>query len=143
MNLFDMLRSLFRRRDGDPLHLVRGRIGENAARKHLVGLGYKFLIANYRDGRGEIDLILRDGDCLVFVEVKARSSEDWGRPASAVRADKRRLLSKTALAYLRHAGLPKVNFRFDIVEVLLEGNAVDEIRHLPNSFPLEGPYRYL
>ena len=89
-----------------------------------------------------MDLVFRDRDCLVFVEVKTRSSEDWTRPAAAVNARKRRLLSQTALDYLRLLKNPPVKIRFDIVEVLLEGDAVREVRHLPNTFALERPYRY-
>src|SRR5437773_11970480 len=84
-----------------PLHLKRGSLGEKAAKKHLRRLGLKFLLANYRSARGEIDLIFRDHDCLVFVEVKTRSSEEWVRPASAVDQEKKRLLSHAALDYLR------------------------------------------
>lgn len=51
-------------------------VGERAARKHLQGRGLKFLTANFRSARGEVDLIFRDADCLVFVEVKTRSSEE-------------------------------------------------------------------
>ena len=87
-------------------------------------------------------MIFRDADCLVFAEVKTRSSEEWTRPAAAVDARKRRLLSLTALDYLRLLKNPRVKFRFDIVEVLLAEGAVREIRHLPNSFPLAKPYRY-
>ena len=77
--------------------------------------GLTFLTANFRSKRGEIDLVFRDGDCLVFVEVKTRSSEDWVRPAAAVNARKRRLLSQTALDYLRLLNNPPVKIRFDIV----------------------------
>lgn len=125
-----------------PEHLRRGALGEQAARRHLQQLGLKFLVANFRSNRGEIDLIFRDGDCLVFVEVKTRSSEDWVRPAAAVNAHKRRLLSQTALDYLRRLNRPPVKTRFDIVEVLLEAGEVREVRHLPNTFTLSAPYRY-
>ena len=129
-------------RDAEPEHLRRGRLGERAAKKHLRRAGLKFLTANFRSRRGEIDLIFRDGDCLVFIEVKTRSSEDWTRPAAAVNARKRRLLSKTALDYLRRLKQPAVKIRFDIVEVLLDGGAVRQVRHLPNTFGLSPPYRY-
>jgi putative endonuclease len=125
-----------------PEHLRRGELGERAAKKHLQQLGLKFLTANFRSARGEIDLIFRDGDCLVFVEVKTRSSEDWTRPAAAVNARKRRLLSQTALDYLRLLKDSRVKIRFDIVEVLLADGAVREVRHLPNTFPMERPYRH-
>src|SRR5881392_3623261 len=121
-------------RDTGPEHLRRGKFGERAAKKHLRETGLKFLTANFRSSRGEIDLVFRDDDCLVFVEVKARSSEDWTRPAAAVDARKKRLLSQTALDYLRLLKYPEVKFRFDIVEVLLSDGAVREVRHLPNTF---------
>ena len=119
-----------------PQHLHRGRLGEDAARHHLSRQGLKFLVSNFAGRRGEIDLIFRDRDCLVFVEVKTRSSETWARPAAAVGRRKQRRLSRTALDYLRLLGHPKARFRFDIVEVLLEDGVVCEIRHLPNAFPL-------
>ena len=125
----------------EPEHLRRGKLGELAAKKHLRNLGLKFLTANFRSDRGEIDLVFRDADCLVFVEVKTRSSENWTRPAAAVNSRKRRLLSQTALDYLRLLKDPRVCIRFDIVEVLLEDGEVSEIRHLPNTFSLTAPYR--
>ena len=121
---------------------MRGVLGERAARKHLRQAGLKFLTANFRSDHGEIDLIFRDSDCLVFIEVKSRSSEDWTRPAAAVDARKRRHLSLAALDYLRLLGNPPIKMRFDIVEVLLDGEKVREVRHLPNAFTLSAPYRY-
>ena len=129
-------------RKEQPLHLRYGELGERAARKHLRKRGMKFLTANFRTERGEIDLIMRDADCLVFAEVKTRSSEEWVRPAAAVNAERRRRLTRAALDYLRLLRNPQVKMRFDIVEVLLEDGAVREIRHLPNSFAMERPYRY-
>jgi putative endonuclease len=117
-------------------------VGERAAKQHLKSLGLKFLTANYATARGEIDLIFRDHDCLVFVEVKTRSLESWTRPAAAVNARKRRLLSRVALEYLRRIHHPRVPVRFDIVEVLLAEGVVCEIRHLPNTFSLSPPFRY-
>src|SRR6266487_1364226 len=125
-----------------PVHLQYGLLGERAAKKHLKQQGLKFLTANFRSERGEVDLVFRDDDCLVFVEVKTRSSEDWTRPAAAVDARKRRLLSQTALDYLRLLKKPRVKLRFDIVEVLLQAGEVREVRHLPNTFGLSAPYRY-
>ena len=125
-----------------PLHLQYGVLGERAARKHLKQQGLKYLTANFRSARGEIDLVFRDDDCLVFVEVKARSSEDWVRPAAAVNKERRQRLSRAALDYLRLLKNPQVKLRFDIVEVLLEDGAVREVRHLPNTFEMERPYRY-
>lgn len=122
-------------------HLRRGRLGERAARNHLKRLGMKLLASNFK-GRGETDLIFRDGEVLVFVEVKARSNEDWVRPARAVDLRKQRLLTQTALDYLRLLRFPAVNVRFDIVEVLLREGRVREVRHLPNAFRMTPPHRY-
>lgn len=141
MNLFKRIKARFAGKPR-PEHLRRGELGERAARRHLQKRGLKFLTANFRSARGEIDLILRDGDCLVFAEVKTRSSEDWTRPAAAVDAERRRRLSRAALDYLRLLKNPPVKIRFDIVEVLLAEGGVREIRHLPNTFALSRPYRY-
>ena len=141
MSLWHWAKRLFARTER-PLHLQRGALGERAAQKHLQRQGLKFLTANFRSARGEIDLIFRDQDCLVFVEVKTRSSEDWTRPAAAVDARKKRLLSQCALDYLKLLKNPEVKIRFDIVEVLLADGKVREVRHLPNTFALSAPYRY-
>ena len=141
MSLWSKLTALWRSGES-PVHLQRGALGERAARKHLRRLGLKFLTANFRSPRGEIDLIFRDGECLVFVEVKTRSDGQWTRPAAAVNARKRKLLSQTALDYLALIKHPQVAIRFDIVEVLLQDGEVREVRHLPNTFSLTAPYRY-
>ena len=141
MKLFEKIKSAFAGK-AKPEHLRRGELGERAAKKHLQKLGLKFLAANFHSARGEIDLVFRDGDCLVFAEVKTRSSEEWTRPAAAVDARKRKLLSQTALDYLKLLNNPQVKIRFDIVEVLLHNGEVREIRHLPNTFPMARPYRY-
>ena len=124
-----------------PEHLRRGEIGEAAARKHLSKSGMKFLTANFKTKRGEIDLIFRDSDCLVFVEVKTRSDETWTRPAAAVNQRKKRLLSLTAMDYLKRLRGAKPAVRFDIVEVLIDDEKVNEVRHIANAFPLVAPFR--
>jgi putative endonuclease len=139
--LFEQLRALWGGKEM-PRHLRYGVLGERAAKKHLKKAGLKFLTANFRSDRGEIDLVFREKDCLVFVEVKTRSSEEWVRPASAVNRERRQRLTRAALDYLRLLKNPPVKLRFDIVEVLLEDGTVREVRHLPNSFAMEKPYRY-
>jgi putative endonuclease len=141
MNLLEKLKAKFAGKE-KPEHLRRGELGERAAKKFLQGQGLKFLAANFRSERGEIDLVFRDLDCFVFIEVKTRSSETWTRPAAAVDARKKKLLSQTALDYLKLLKNPPVKFRFDIVEVLLAEGEVREIRHLANTFALSKPYRY-
>ncbi|MDQ6632837.1 MAG: YraN family protein [Verrucomicrobiota bacterium] len=141
MNLLERFKILLARKIV-PVHLQRGTLGERAAKKYLRRLGLKFLAANFRSARGEIDLVFRNQDCLVFIEVKTRSSEDWTRPAAAVNARKRKLLSQCGLDYLQLLKNPQIKIRFDIVEVLLRNGAVREIRHLPNTVSLSAPYRY-
>ena|ERR1035441_5977001 len=125
-----------------PITARHGQMGERAAKKHLQKRGLKYLTSNFSAGRGEIDLVFREDDCLVFVEVKTRGVGGWTRPAAAVNARKRRLLTQCAFDYLRLLKTPPIKIRFDVVEVLLQGDAVAEIRHLPNTFTLSAPYRY-
>ena len=118
-----------------PEHLQHGRLGENAAKKYLKKQGLKFLAANFGiAGKGEIDLIFREKDCLLFVEVKTRSSEEWARPAAAVDRDKRQRLVKMGLAYRRRLPNPYIKYRYDIIEVLLEEGQVQQVRHIANAF---------
>lgn len=141
MAVLDRIKVVFRHKE-EPEHLRRGKAGEAAAKRHLQRKGLKFLTANFASDRGEIDLVFRDDNCLVFVEVKTRTAGGWTRPAAAVNARKRRLLTQTALDYLRLLKHPQVKIRFDIVEVLLSDGEVREVRHLPNTFPMEKPFRY-
>jgi putative endonuclease len=129
-------------REKGPVQHRHGRAGEAAAKKHLQQNGLKFLTANFNSDRGEIDLIFREEDCLVFVEVKARKRGGWTRPAAAVNAQKRLRLTRCAFDYLRLLKNPPIKIRFDVVEVLLEDGQVVEVRHLPNTFTLTPPYRY-
>lgn len=115
-------------------HLRRGRLGERAAKRHLKSAGLKFLTANFKGEHGEIDLIFRDADCLVFVEVKTRSSEAWTRPAAAVNTAKKLRIISTSKAYLKQLANRNVKYRYDIVEVLWGDDGPDEIRHLANAF---------
>lgn len=105
--------------------------------------GYQLLYRNYRArGGGEVDLVCRDGDTLVFVEVKTRASLRFGRPAEAVNAGKQALITRGALAWLRLLGNPDIFFRFDIVEVLVEPRRAPRFTLLRNAFTLPEPFLY-
>jgi putative endonuclease len=118
-----------------PVHLQHGTLGESAARDFLKAAGLKFLTANFSCRDGEIDLIFRDGDTLVFVEVKTRTAGGRTRPSRAVDDRKRRALIRTAKVYLRMLkDGDAVAYRFDVVEVLLVDGNVTEVRHNVNSF---------
>ncbi len=119
----------------------RGLAGEQQAERHLRRQGLKVLVRRYQCRFGEADLVARDGDTLVFIEVKTRQSDHFGDPALAVTPKKQRHISRVALDYLRRLGSPEIPVRFDIVEVVGEG-ATAECRHIRNAFPLAEPYLY-
>ena len=126
-----------------PEHLRRGTRGEKLAGRFLRRQGFKILYRNFRSRRGgEIDLVCREGDTLVFVEVKTRTREDFGRPLEAVNRQKQRRISLGALAWLRLLGNPDILFRFDIVEVMLTMEGKPRIELVRNAFPLAEPYIY-
>jgi len=119
-----------------------GRRGEEIAVEHLRRTGYKVLYRNFRASHGgEVDIVCREKDTLVFVEVKTRCSEEYGAPGEAVTSSKQRLIAKGALAWLRLLNNPQVCFRFDIVEVRIRG-ARTEATVIRNAFTLPDGYRY-
>lgn len=92
--------------------------------------------------RDELDIVARDGRVLVFVEVKTRKSEQYGRPMDAVDRHKRHTLSRAAVRYVKSLRRPaQVTFRFDVVEVIGdEASGARDIRHIRNAFPLDRRY---
>jgi len=124
-----------------PFHLVTGLWGENQAATFLEKKGHKILSRRFRvTARDEFDLITRLNDTLVFVEVKTRRTELYGRPVSAVERRKRHHLSRAAVRYLQRLKHP-VNFRFDVVEVVGEKDGPEPvIRHIEAAFPLDRCY---
>ena len=115
-------------------HTGLGQQGEEAAAKHLLSLGYIILERRFRTRAGEIDLVARDGDTLVFVEVKARTSLVCGRPAEAVDGRKRGRIARTASLYLARRGGGEGPCRFDVVEVLIEPGFPPRVRLIRNAF---------
>ena len=105
--------------------------------------GYKVLYRNFR-GRtgGEIDIVCRDRDTLVFVEVKTRTREDFGRPFDAVDRNKQKRLARGGLAWLRLLDDPEILFRFDVVEVIIAEGQEPRFELLRNAFALPEPYIY-
>jgi putative endonuclease len=126
-----------------PEHLRRGARGEKLACQFLRSHNYKILYRNFRDRTGgEIDIVCRDGDTLVFVEVKTRGSEDFGRPVEAVDRQKQLRISKGGLAWLRMLDNPDIVFRFDVVEVLLPDEGDPRLELIQDAFELSQPYIY-
>ena len=116
-----------------------GSKGERTAADYLRKQGMKVLARQYRTSRGEIDLICRDGDQLVFVEVKTRRSDAAGNPAEAITYEKQKKLTELALAYLKRRKLLEHRARFDVVSILWpEESTKPEIEHYRNAFPPVG-----
>jgi putative endonuclease len=127
----------------EPAHLAAGNWGEDVACAQLRRDGFKILGRRVRVGRrDEIDILAREGaDTLVFVEVKTRADESFGRPGAAVDRDKRRNLSRAALRYLKALRQRPKFFRFDVVEVIGHpGGAAPVVRHNRNAFQVSKPY---
>ncbi len=98
-------------------HLLLGKLGESRAVRYLQQEGFEILRRNYRTPFGEIDIIAREAQTLVFVEVKTRSTAAYGMPQEAVDRRKQRQLIRTAQAYLNEKGGPLPLCRFDVVSV--------------------------
>ena len=111
-----------------------GAYGEQVAAEHLQNLGYVLLDRNWRCSDGEVDLVLRDGDDLVFCEVKTRRGDRFGPPAAAVDYRKVRKLRQLALRWLADASVRFPGIRFDVVEVLPRRNGAPQVRHIPSAF---------
>jgi len=124
---------------GLPGHLVKGRLAERRAREHLELRGMALVEANYRCPPGEIDLVMKQGPVLVFVEVRYRADESYGGALESIDARKRRKLRAAAAHYLqtRYATM-EVDCRFDVVLVSgmsAAGTAADEVQvdWIPNA----------
>ena len=111
--------------------------GEVIARDFLRSKGYAILEENYAGRMGEIDLIAKEGETIVFVEVKARENTDFGYPIEAVTPQKVRKICLTAQQYLVHKRLLGRDARFDVVEILR-----GEIIHTENAFTLDDAAKY-
>jgi putative endonuclease len=102
-------------RDSLRKHVV-GKAGEAAAAEHLIALGFRIERKNLRTPDGEIDIVAREGDTLVFVEVKSRTTRTFGNALGAVDARKRRRIRAVAEDYLQFFA-PEAKVRFDVVTI--------------------------
>jgi putative endonuclease len=113
-----------------------GLEGEDAAARALQAAGLRIMERRFRCRLGEIDLIARDRDVLVFVEVKSRRGVGFGRPAESITAAKRRRMARVAQLFLSRRGMLDVPCRFDVVEVLRHPGTELEVRHIVDAFRL-------
>ena len=116
----------------DPRRLL-GNAGEAAAERWLRRAGLVIVARGFRARCGEIDLIVRDGPVVVFVEVKTRTHDAFGHPAEAVTAIKRGRIARVAALFLARSGWDEKACRFDVVEVVPVG-AGWRVKHIPDAF---------
>ena len=114
-------------------HHETGKRGEALAIEWLRKNGYEILEQNWRFSRAEIDIIARREGVLIFLEVKTRSTGQYGHPAAFVTPKKRRFLADAAQEYMRQAG-HEWAFRFDIIAVILSKFRPPAIEHFPDAF---------
>ncbi len=111
-----------------------GKQGEDIATAHLKKNGFQIITRNYRQKSGEIDIIARDGEWLVFVEVKTRKSLRYGQPFEAVTQKKQTQIGRVALDYLTRNKLLDQAVRFDVISIIVKRDGNTDIEHLPNCF---------
>jgi putative endonuclease len=111
---------------------VFGSKGEDIAAEFLKQKGYKILKRNYTTPLGEADIIAKDNNTIVFVEVKARSNDTYGQPFEAVDYRKQEKLKKIALYYLKHSNI-ELPVRFDVISIISK-NGKNEVNHIAEAF---------
>ena len=111
-----------------------GQKGEQAARDYLEQKGYRIIETNYRCRLGEIDIIARDGDMVVIVEVRTKTGLAFGRPEESINQEKARKLHRLALQYIQSNYHREVSSRIDLVAVMIEKSSglVKDIKHIKN-----------
>ena len=103
--------------------IALGKTGEDLACEELERRGYAIIARRYRRRGGELDIIARDGQTIVFVEVKARKGRSFGGACEAITANKRRTITRLALDYLMRHRLTQCACRFDVVSIHFEAGA--------------------
>jgi len=111
----------------------RGNKAEQQASKHLQSHGLKLLEKNFSTKAGEVDLIMRDGETLVFVEVRYRKNTDFGGAAASVTTKKQQRIIKAALAY-QQKHMPQSSMRFDVVAIEGDNGDIDWITSAFDGF---------
>lgn len=107
--------------------------GEDLAVKFLKKKGYRIIERNYKTFVGEIDIIAKDGDTVVFIEVKTRTDDSFGYPFEAVNRRKKQKLKNLALLYLKKQA-KEYPVRFDVISIFRKDNGEKEIEHIKDAF---------
>lgn len=111
-----------------------GSEGEEIACEFISKLGYKIVERNYQFGHGEIDIIAKDVDTLVFIEVKYRKNLEYGPPELAITKGKQNLVKRTASAYLWEKEIKDELSRIDVIAILKLPGQKPQINHIINAF---------
>ncbi|MFP4034149.1 MAG: YraN family protein [Desulfovermiculus sp.] len=119
-------------------HLRHGRSGEEMARAFLVGQGYEVISVNWRCRYGELDLVCRNQQIVVFVEVKTRNTSTLETPAEALTHRKQSKLIKSASLFLSQHKMWHLQSRFDLVSVFFQTHHC-QVDHVPNAFSVSHP----
>lgn len=112
----------------------RGRQGEDEAVRYLRAKGYRILERNYRSRFGEIDIICEHRGMLIFVEVRAKTSDRFGEPEESITRQKMDRIRKTAFTYIAECGdHPRKPIRFDFIGIRLDPEGA-RINHIQSAF---------
>jgi putative endonuclease len=111
-----------------------GKSGEDLACEELVRQGYEILARRYRNRYGEIDIIARDGPTIAFIEVKSRTSTDFGEAVESITRGKQASINRVAVAYAADHHLDDVSFRFDVAAVSLHDGGTVTIEVIKSAF---------
>lgn len=131
--------SFFDRRESK---LELGSRGELEAQRYFLRQGFWIIQHSFDEKVGEIDLIVTDGDCLIFVEVKTRSSDFAGDPTEAVDSEKQQHISQTARLFAVKNNLEECRMRFDVISIIWPDIAAHpQIRHFRNAFETTGSFQ--
>ena len=117
-----------------------GKIGEDAGVKYIKDNGYEVICRNYRCGFGEIDIIARQKETFVFIEVKTFTGTDLGSPKEAVTKRKKKKIILVAKHYIAKNRIKNHRFRFDVIAVVLDTQRnIRKIEHIINAFRTDHP----
>lgn len=114
-----------------------GLQGEDIAVSFLKTQGYNVVARNYRQRFGELDIIAKDGETFVFIEVKTRKNDRYGNPFEAVDSRKQIKLSRMAQDYISRNGLEDKPARFDVVAILLTPGSPPKVEHIRDAFEFQ------
>ncbi|MCI8341732.1 MAG: YraN family protein [Firmicutes bacterium] len=118
---------------------MKGDFGERLAAKFLEKNGFEILATNYRIRGSEVDIIAREGEYTVFVEVKLRKNRNYGEPCEAVDIKKQRKIISAANRYIQENNIYDSGIRFDVIEIVCDSNVM---RHVRNAFEVTGDETY-